>query len=130
VIHEDHLNDLVEQWHRDKPDVPLHTFLGMGMGQYATWVAGQPQREVHPLIDLQYKGKAIRPRPGSRGEITRLLYKVICWECGDVTRLESGGTVTDVEMADANIYARQHLAKHLMALAEEINKFRPLDPGP
>lgn len=51
-----------------------------------------------------------------------LLYHVICRLCGNVTRRESGGTVNDARLQQAGLYRQRHLAKHLSALAQEVEE--------
>ncbi len=34
----EHLDDLVDRWHRSGSDVPLHQYLNLTWEEYATWV--------------------------------------------------------------------------------------------
>lgn len=42
---EDHELDLVDQWHEEKPGVPLYEWLGMTREEYARWVLGEDYHE-------------------------------------------------------------------------------------
>jgi len=81
-----------------------------------------PAKPINPLVSLVstgvVKGSLSLPSIGHQHH-----YKVECRDCGDVTLQESGEVVTDAPMAQASMYARRHLDRHLLALAEEIRKF-------
>lgn len=49
-------------------------------------------------------------------------HAVTCRECGDVTLIESGFTIPSGKATgeQAGLYRQRHLAKHLVALAAEI----------
>lgn len=73
--------------------------------------------KIDPLVTIEIAGWI---KPAQPGGITHGRYTVHCRECGDVTRMESGGTVNDAPLAQCGLYQQRHLAKHLKALAEEI----------
>jgi hypothetical protein len=50
------------------------------------------------------------------------LYKVVCRECGDVTREESGFSVDEAPLITASLYRQRHLARHLAALSNEMTE--------
>lgn len=80
---------------------------------------------INPLMSLESAGVvqgewglgAAPARPAHH------VYRVLCRDCGDVTRQESGGTVNDAPLDQAHMYVRRHLARHLQELADETVKF-------
>lgn len=74
---------------------------------------------IQPLTRLDNVGTAPTEEPD--GVFARAIYHVICRDCGDVTRSESGGHVNDARIREAALYRQRHLAWHLRALAEEID---------
>lgn len=80
---------------------------------------------IHPLLALESAG-VVQGEWGigaGAGRPAHHVYRVMCRDCGDVTRAESGGTVNDAPLDQANLYAQRHLARHLQELASEIAKF-------
>lgn len=84
--------------------------------------------EIKKLVTMEYVGTAHAPIAGKTAQQllkiaaeSEARYKVLCSVCGDVTRRESGGHVNDANIGQAALYRQRHLAKHLTALAEEIN---------
>lgn len=74
---------------------------------------------IEPLTSLEYAGTV--NTAGDLGLDARPIYRVICRDCGDITRSESGGQVNDAPLGQATLYRQRHLAWHLRALAEEID---------
>lgn len=74
-----------------------------------------PDPHCPPLVRLMPAGEV------DKGVVSGIsVFHVICRDCGNVTRAESGGTVNDAPLAQANLYRQRHLAKHLRLLAAEI----------
>jgi hypothetical protein len=71
---------------------------------------------IQPLVGLS--GRYVRTdEPG----VSAGLYKVMCRDCGDVTREESGFTTgEEVPIQQAGLYQMRHLARHLAALSNEM----------
>lgn len=72
-----------------------------------------PTDQPAPLTTLEYVGLS---------DQARTYYTVVCRDCGDVTRQESGGTVNDAPLPQATLYQQRHLARHLAALSAEITE--------
>jgi hypothetical protein len=70
---------------------------------------------IQPLTEVKGRYETTDEPGKSRG-----VYVVICRECGDVTREESGFTVDEAPIQQAGIYRQRHLSRHLSALANEV----------
>jgi len=49
-----------------------------------------------------------------------LRWRVVCRDCGDVTREASGFTVDDATLQQAGLFRQRHLTAHLTSLATEM----------
>lgn len=72
---------------------------------------------IRPLVNLEHTGYSGADGSPPNVEPT---YKAVCRECGDITRLESRDMAIEAPMAQADLYARRHLDRHLTALTAEI----------
>jgi hypothetical protein len=72
---------------------------------------------IQPLVGLA--GRYVSTdEPG----VSTGLFKVVCRDCGDVTREESNFTVDEATLTQAGLYRQRHLARHLAALSHEISE--------
>ena len=74
---------------------------------------------IAPLTEIKGTGRFAAPPASAHDRTYRGTYVVLCRDCGDVTSLESGDTVTEAPIEQAGLYRRRHLARHMHALATE-----------
>ena len=77
---------------------------------------------IAPLTEVKGVGKFHVGTDDKNHLIRTACYAVICRECGDVTREESGFTVNEAPLITAGLYRQRHLAKHLAALSAEMTE--------